>query len=386
MAVCFGHNTRIDQCNECVANGRCLRDNLNQGSHFLCICPYCTQGSRCEFSLQAFGFTFDLLLSFDTQVIQYLYISITIIIFLLGFFNNYCSFMTFKRKQTRLVGVGNYLLFVTIVSQCSLFILLLKFFSIVLGSMGMTNNLSCKIISYLLSVSTRSTYWLTSWITITRLLTILYPTSPIFKNARLAIYSSIGTFTILLIIHIHEILFYQTVQEPNSSVLICVINFHYPIIEVYNRISTFIHYLLPFCIQILCITLLLIRTARSRVRTITTNQKTFGQVFKKQLFAQKELFITPTIIIFSVLPQTILSFSLACKQLNSWQRHILLITILLAYIPQIFSFLLYVLPSTTYKKEFGKTFIAKTFFKWMFKTSAKQNHTKIIMKKNKTHT
>jgi hypothetical protein len=215
-AECFGHVPGVDQCKECLAGGRCIKDNLQKSSDFICICPHCTQGGRCEFSLQAFGFTFDSLLVFDTRTVQYIYISLTIIIFSLGFFNNYCSFVTFKRKQPRLVGVGNCFLFVTILSQCSLFILLLKFLSIVLGSFGLTNNVSCKIISYLLSVFTRSTYWLTSWITISRLLTILYPTSLRVKNPRSAIYLSLGTLLVLLLMHMHEILFYQTIQQSSE--------------------------------------------------------------------------------------------------------------------------------------------------------------------------
>lgn len=362
-AECFGHVPEIDQCKECFANGRCIKNNLVQSSNLICICPHCTEGHRCEFSLHIFGFTLDSLLAFDTLIVQYIYLSLTVIIFLLGFFNNYCSFVTFKRKQPRLVGVGNYLLFVTILSQCSLLILFLKFITIVLGSVGLASNISCKIINFLLSISTRSTYWLTSWITINRLLTVLYPTSLIIKNPRLAINLSLGTLLVLLLMHIHEILFYQTIYQSSFSISICVTNFHYHPIEVYNRVSTLIHYLLPFFIQIICTIGLLIRTGRSRARATTNTKEAFRQVLRKQLSSQKELFITPIIIIFSALPQTILSFSLACSQLSSWQRHILLITILLSYIPQILGFILYVLPSSAYRKEFDQTSVAKRMFK-----------------------
>jgi hypothetical protein len=121
-------------------------------------------------------------------------ISVVVILFCIGLFNNYCSFVTFKRSQPRKYGVGNYLLFVTILSQRSLLLFLLKFISIFLGSMGLTNDVSCKTISYLLSVFTRSTYWLTRWVTVNRLLTIIFPTSTTTKNPSLAIYLIVGTF------------------------------------------------------------------------------------------------------------------------------------------------------------------------------------------------
>jgi hypothetical protein len=75
--------------------------------------------------------------------------------------------------------------------------------------------------------------------------------------------------------------------------------------------------------------------------------------------------VTPSIIILSGLPQTILTFSFACTQLNDWQRHTLLCSYLLSYGPQVLGFILYVLPSTSYKKEFYETFIGKKSSKWM---------------------
>jgi hypothetical protein len=119
-----------------------------------------------------------------------------------------------------------------------------------------------------------------------------------------------------------------------------------------------IHYLLSFFIQIIGITLLIVLVARSRNKT-SGGKTGFREVLMKQSRTQKELYITPIIIILSASPQTILTFSLACAQLNIWHRHLLLITYLLSYAPQILGFILYVLPSTTYKKEFRETSLGR---------------------------
>jgi len=113
------------------------------------------------------------------------------------------------------------------------------------------------------------------------------------------------------------------------------------------------------------ITLVIILAARSRNK-IGNGKTSFRQVLVKQFRMQKELYLTPMIIILSGLPQTILTFSLACTELKIWQRHILIIAYLLSYTPQVLGFILYVLPSTTYKKEFSETLIAKTSLSWMF--------------------
>lgn len=70
--------------------------------------------------------------------------------------------------------------------------------------------------------------------------------------------------------------------------------------------------------------------------------------------------MTPMILIFSSLPQAILSFSYACTELKQpWQRYVLLTTYFLSYLPQILGFLLYVLPSAAFSEEFRLTKLGK---------------------------
>jgi hypothetical protein len=312
--------------------------------------------------LQAFGFTLDSLLIDYSKEGKIIYLSLMFLLFLIGLFNNLCSFVTFKRPTPRKFGVGNYLFIITCLNQMSLLCLLIKIIQI---TFGITNIESCKIVSYFFSVFTRLTYWLTSWVTIDRLLVILFPTSIALKKSRLAIGISIATLLCLFVMHIHEIIYYTTIQHLSTNSSICVTNFDTYLISAYNRVSTLIHYLLPFFIQIIAITLLIVLAARSRNKA-TSGKIAFRQVLIKQFRTQKELYITPIIIILSSLPQTILTFSLACTHLTIWHRHILLIAYLLSYAPQILGFILYVLPSSTYKKEFGETLLGKISMSWMF--------------------
>jgi hypothetical protein len=248
-------------------------------------------------------------------------------------------------------------------------------------TIGIINVGSCKGISYSLSIMTRSTYWLTSWITVDRLLMIIFPTSSFVKNARLSLGISVLTLLTLFVMHIHEIIYYTIIQHLSTGLSICVTNFSSKQISTYNRISTLIHYLFPFFIQIICITLLIVLAARSRMKT-AGHRMTFGEVLKKQFESQKELYVTPSIIILSSLPQTIFTFSFSCTELNDFQRHTLLCCYLLSYGPQVLGFILYVLPSTSYKKEFSETFIGKKSSKLML--SKKTNKTTILNAKTKT--
>jgi hypothetical protein len=345
----------IDYCDECLSGGRCIRGDLKTKNDLICLCPPCYEGYRCESNLHAFGFTLDALLLNSSKQVRMIYLVIVFTLFMLGFFNNLCSFVTFKRSSPRKLGTGNYLVIITCLSQMGLLCLLLKF---ILIAFGVAELYSCRTISYLLSVFSRSTYWLTTCVSIDRLLLLLYPTSISLKSPRLAVSISIGTFIVLLGLHIHELIYYTVIQHVSTESWMCVTNFDTITISIYNRTSTSIHYLVPFVIQVISVTFLIVLVARSRTKA-AGHKIRFRQMLIKHFHSQKELYVTPIIIILSALPQLILTFSFACSSFSHWQHHTLLTTYLLSYAPQILSFILFVLPSTSYKEEFSRTIVAK---------------------------
>lgn len=363
-AGCFIHDPLLNHCDRCLSGGRCVKGHLKNSDNFICICPPCYRGHQCEFSMTAFGITLDSLLASEAMVVQIVYTALIFLLFAIGLFTNLCSFLTFKRAEPRKFTVGNFLFVVAILNQSALLSLLFKFVHVLLGTFGLTTDISCKIITFILSAITRSTYWLTSWITIIRLLITLYPVSIIIRNPRWALLVSYVTIFALFGMHVHEIVYYTVIRSSNSSVLLCVSNFNQNLAVKYNQVNTFLHYLVPFCIQTISITLLIIYVARSRARTVA-KKSTFAQVLKEQFSTHKELYLTPAIIVLSALPQIILSFSLACTHLDVGQRHAIVVTYLLSYAPQVLGFILYVLPSSEYKKEFAKTFLGEKICKWL---------------------
>jgi hypothetical protein len=312
--------------------------------------------------MEAFGFTLDSLLVSESKAVKIVYVSIVSLFFIIGLFNNFCSFVTFKRPTPRKFGTGIYLFIVTCLNQIVLLCLLLKFIQI---AFGISDINSCKTISYLLSVLTRSTYWLTNWTTVGRVLLILSPTSAFLRKSRVSIGVSVITIIVLLGMHVHEVLYYTIIKDYLTGSPVCVANFDLSFVSTYNRLSTPIHYLLAFLIQTISITLLIILAARSRNRAIG-DRTTFREVLKKQFETQKELYLTPAIIIISVSLQAIVTFLFACRKLTNGQHHTLCGAYLLSYVPQALGFIFYVLPSTQYRKEFGNTTVGKMLFKRMF--------------------
>ncbi|CAF4159127.1 unnamed protein product [Rotaria sp. Silwood2] len=368
-AACFRYDSTADRCAHCLLQGRCVQGQLKSVSDFLCVCSRCYYDHLCQYSTEVFSFTVDSLIAHDIissrkKISISLYVLISSLAFLLGFVNNICSFLTFKQPKPREYAAGNYLLILSIFNQCSLFILLVKIIHTVLNLNGnlfntLLNLYMCKIISYLLSVLTRINYWLTSLITIHRLGLVLYPTKLSIKSPKYAFISATIVIFVLFVFHIHELFFYKLIDDPKQiSATLCVPNYTPYQWSVYNRVNVMFHYLVPCTIQIITIVVLIIATARNKAKINTKH--TQQKLIMNQLNINKELFITPIIILASALPQAILAFTYACKELvEPWQRYSLLTTYFLSYSPQVLGFLLFVLPSTTYKEEFYKTKLAQ---------------------------
>ncbi|CAF1058049.1 unnamed protein product [Rotaria magnacalcarata] len=138
----------------------------------------------------------------------------------------------------------------------------------------------------------------------------------------------------------------------------CVTQLSRPL-QIYNQTNTMIHYLTPFLVNLICTIVLLILIARSRANV--DKNKSRWKIFQEQFKKKKDMFIPSMIHIISALPHLIISFSLACSDLDTkWQRYMLIISYFAAYVPQCLSFHLYVQPSQLFLREFHATKMWKT--------------------------
>jgi hypothetical protein len=116
--------------------------------------------------------------------------------------------------------------------------------------------------------------------------------------------------------HAHEFIFYRKLIDLNGQST-CIVDLSTNF-RLYDRVTVLFHYLVPFSIQILSITILIVLAARSRSRT-SNNRDPFIEYLKRQFKLQKDLYIPPLVIVVSGLLQAILSFSFACLELVLWQ-------------------------------------------------------------------
>lgn len=144
------------------------------------------------------------------------------------------------------------------------------------------NDMSCKIVSYMLSILIRYSFWLTNWLALERLSFVLFPVNRLSKIPQYVVVVRIITLIVVCIMHIHELLF---PMKDLSGEKACVANFLL-VVATYNRITVLMHQAVPFCIQIIAITTMITLAAHSRSRAMS-DRETFMQIFKQQFKVKK---------------------------------------------------------------------------------------------------
>ena len=170
---CFGYDSSLDQCSRCLSGGRCLHGDRSQPNDFIYLCPPCHSGRICQFNSESFAFNLDQLLFTDllptSPTVRQTTISLLIIgpltLFLLGLINNLFSFVTFRRHKCLRNGIGQYLLYLSVVNQISLGVLAARLIHLSMTITGRHSHptfdeVLCKLLSYLLACSGRIVYWL----------------------------------------------------------------------------------------------------------------------------------------------------------------------------------------------------------------------------------
>ncbi len=151
-------------------------------------------------------------------------------------------------------------------------------------------------------------------------------------------------------------------------------------LTIYNQTNIIIHYLIPFLINFICTIYLSILIVRSRANV--DKKKTRLELFYEHLKKKKEIFVPSIMIILSALPQLIISFLLACTDLDiRWERYLLIIAYFFSYTPQILTFHLYVQPSTFFLDEFYLTKVGATLKQKMKIKARKKASFKEVKKK-----
>jgi hypothetical protein len=369
----FDHNITYDcyGLSNCENDAQCLQDHPTCPSSTVCVCNECFYGSRCQFSTKGFGLSLDVLLGYQVhpqitlrqqpKAVQ-VGMAITMIIFVLGLINGTLSIMTFQSTKSREVGCGLYLLFSSIISILTTIIFTFKFWLVVLSQNGTITNraylaFSCIIVDMLLQVFISCSEWLNAAVIVERAFTVIKGTK--FEKAKakciakIIIPILIGLTTLTII---HDPLHRRLIDDPEEQRTWCIVSYS-DNIQLFDSIMKLFHFLTPFVFNISSAIIIIITISQNRSRA--KKQTTYTEHLRQQLREHRYLLISPVILIILHLPRLIITFISGCMKSarNPW---IFLIGYFISCVPSLLTFIIFVLPSNTYKKEFADTIKKKS--------------------------
>ena len=268
--------------------------------------------------------------------------------------------MTFKNKITRESGCGIYLFCSSILVFLIMIVFLLKFSIVLLSQMGQIQNqlflsIQCHSIDFLLRSLLTMDQWLTTFVAVERASTIIKRTNFNKNKAKFfAKWITGGRILVSIITNIHDPIYRSLFEENNNEDdqkrFWCIINYS-PIVKILSLIINILHFILPFIINI--ISALIIIFISTKQQAVIKKKKKYQEILKEQIEQHRNLLIGPCVSIILAIPRLIISLISGCikSDRDSWLS---LFGYFISLIPPLLTFILFVLPSTTYRKAFGQ--------------------------------
>ncbi|CAF1667236.1 unnamed protein product [Adineta ricciae] len=124
-------------------------------------------------------------------------------------------------------------------------------------------------------------------------------------------------------------------------------------LQGYNTAVLFIHLLGPFVANLLSALFIIIGTARRRAEA--QRQHSYKEHLREQWNEYKQLVISPIILVFLSTPRLIISLLSGCADVSS-HTWLYICGYFVSFTPSILIFVVFVLPSNSYRKTFNESF------------------------------
>jgi hypothetical protein len=278
------------------------------------------------------------------------------IMFVAGLINSILSIVTFRTKDSRAVGCGIYLFASSITSLLTVSIFTIKYWFLILTQINSSSSHSvlrggCISFEFILKVCLYMDNWLNACVALERSITV-YKGINFNKllSKRIARWIIIILPLFIMVSIIHEPLYRDLFDDTEEKRLWCV--FHYShSIETYNTIILFFHFFGPFCVNLFSALFIIFSSARRR--SVIQKRQTYNQHLLQQFKDHKNLIISPIVLIVLAIPRLLVSFLSGCVKV-SHNSSLYLSGYFISFIPSVTIFLIFVLPSEFYRKQFTK--------------------------------
>jgi hypothetical protein len=376
LANCFhfDHTMKMD-CfgqNECENDGQCFQDRPDCPQKSLCKCQPCFYGRRCQFSTSGFGLSLDMIIGYhiipDVRVSQQpaivqFTLALTIIFMVTGLINSVLCIVTFKNKSVRAVGCGLYLLASSITTLFIVVVFGLKFLILLLAQITIISNRSflqiqCYSIDFILRIFLYMDQWLNACVAIERAITAIKAIRFDKKKSQQAAKIVITILSIVIVSScIHEPIYRRLIDEGNNDDdndvkrIWCIVTYSSGL-NVYNSAIHIFHFFGPFIINLVSSIILITKQSRQQANIHT--QRSYKQILRQQFQQHKHLLTAPMVLVILAIPRLIIAVVSKCMK-SSDDAWLYLIGYFISFIPPMLTFVVFIVPSKFYKKEFRKS-------------------------------
>ena len=343
----------------------------------------CFLGDRCQSYAKGVGLTLDDILRYEiksnnTLVGQSLTVKVsaalTMIFFVAGLINSGLSLLTFQNRETRQVGTGIYLLTSSVTSFLTISMFTINFWFFVLTRTNPSVSRSilhggCVIIEPALKLVLYLDNWLNACVAVERAIAVSRGVKfDKQRSKRIARWILLVLPFTLVASIIHEPLHRQLFDDREMQSVWCVTRYSSSL-QHYNTIILFFHFLGPFAANLFSALFIIFGTVRRRSRIQVGHS--YIEQLRQQLSEHKQLLISPMVLVLLSLPRLIISLISGCVDVS---RHawLYLLGYFISFIPSVMIFVVFVLPSGLYKRQFRqstKQWRRRLYRSWTFALS-----------------
>jgi uncharacterized Tic20 family protein len=154
---------------------------------------------------------------------------------------------------------------------------------------------------------------------------------------------------------IHDPIYRRLIDEDNDDNdqkrIWCIITYSSSL-QIYNYIIHIFHFFGPFMINLISSIILI--TKKSRQQSHIHKQRPYKEILQEQFRQHKHLLTAPIVLVILALPRLIITFVSKCMN-STDDAWLFLVGYFISFIPPILTFIVFILPSKFYRKEFQKS-------------------------------
>ncbi|CAF3371597.1 unnamed protein product [Rotaria socialis] len=312
--------------------------NVSRCLFGVCICPKTYYISQHSNIIHDGSLTLPMIgaILYDLPSLRYVYCFTFICLFLIGLINNIFSIMTFIRERIRYTICGVYLIFYSIFSLILMILIITNVIIAIYYDKYIFRLWACYGYPYLLTITIYISMLISSIIVIEHVCHLYFDFDP-FRSRKQPVQNTL-LFLLLISISNLDKIFGRTLSIDEVGYYSCSYkDFSY---KYWSNILYYIYIIIPCCIHFTClICILLILIKRHSLRKIILYQRYF----------------TPSVFILVCMTLNglylyLFNFHLTYSSGYLIRLHIGFIFLL--YTPQLFTYMIYVMPNDFYVKEF----------------------------------